>query len=442
MNNWGEVKLNKQLLNAINDLGFKEPTEIQRRCVPLIMGGQEVVGIAPTGTGKTAAFLIPLIRLLNYAQGDHPRVLIILPTRELALQLEKNFLQLAKYTDLRIVSLFGAIGPKQQIAQLQKGTDIVTGTPGRILELYSRGDLVLKNVHHFVMDEAERLMDKSFMSQLHALLEVLPRKRQHLLFSATMSPLVQKIMGDFITFPNMVHVNPEERTAATVSQTAYLVPNLKTKINLLRHLFANEIEFNKVIIFCKSKVRATAIAAFIARTYGNAACVVVHGNKAQQSRMHAMQKFTDKPVRFLVTTDVASRGIDVTLVSHVVNFDVPLVHEDYVHRIGRTGRATNSGKAITLVTMADEYHFRKIEKLIKQQLPLISIPPEVFIEDTAYAERQAMLREIDFQKKKENPEFKGAFHVKKNPKAVKTAKAAKPAKTTKSASKSSSKRKK
>lgn len=420
MNNWGEVKLNKQLLNAINDLGFAEPTEIQRRCIPLIMGGQEVVGIAPTGTGKTAAFLIPLIRLLNYAQGTSPRVLIILPTHELALQLEKNFLQLAKYTDLRIVTLFGAIGPKQQIAKLQKGTDIVTGTPGRILELYNRGDLVLKNVHHFVMDEAERLMDKSFISQLHALLEVLPRKRQHLLFSATMSPLVQKIMGDFIAFPHMVHVNPEERTANTVTQSVFFVPNLKTKINLLKHLFANETEYNKVIVFCKSKERATALAVFIARTYGDKTCVVVHGNKAQQARMHAMKKFTNEPVRFLVTTDVASRGIDVPLVSHVINFDVPLVHEDYVHRIGRTGRATNTGVAITLVTMADEYHLHKIEKLIKQQLPVVPMPSEVFVEDTPYDERQAMLREMDFQKKKEDPAFKGAFHAKKKQSTTKT----------------------
>lgn len=408
---------NKQIQSAIVEAGYVTPTAVQQACIPLITAGQEVVGIAPTGTGKTAAYLLPLIKILGYAKIDFPRVLIIVPTHELVIQVENTFNQLAKYTGLRCVSLYGAVGAKKQIEKLNAGADVIVGTHGRVHELYMNGHLILKHVKYFVLDEAEKLMDKNFVPQLHALLEVLPRKRQHLLFSATMSELVQKIMHDFVAFPHIIHIEPENRTATTVSQCVYLTPNLKTKLNLLQHFFnAADNEFHKVIIFCKSKLNATDVYKFFERKLGGGKVKLVHGNKTQQSRMNAMEQFSREQVRVLVTTDVAARGIDILGVTHVINFDTPIIYEDYIHRIGRTGRAFNLGDSITFCSPADEYNLRQIQKLIKQQIEVKDIPAGVFIEETSYEERQAMLREIDFQKRKTNPEFKGAFHEKKAPK--------------------------
>lgn len=412
MKSFEELKLPRQFLNAIADLNYEVPTAIQEKAIPVILSGQDVMGIAQTGTGKTAAYLLPLLRLLNYAQGDDPRAVILLPTRELAIQTSEVIRQLAKYTDLRSAVVFGGAGAKHQIEEINRGIDIIIGTPGRFLELYSEGHIIVKKVKHLVLDEAERLMDKSFISQFHRVLEILPPKRQNLLFSATMSDLVKKIADDFLKFPVVIDIEPEKRTAETVEHIYIKVPNLKTKINLLDHLLKDQA-LQKVIIFCRTKATATNIGKYILRTYGEERVRVVHGNKAQQTRINAMNDYKLKDIRILVTTDVAARGLDVADVSHVINFDVPIVYQDYVHRIGRTGRALKSGKAITMVTVADEYHLLKIEKLIRQTIKKIRFPGNVVVEETPFEEQQMMLREIDDQRRKEDPDFKGAFHEKK-----------------------------
>jgi ATP-dependent RNA helicase RhlE len=408
-----QFKLNRQILNAVADAGYTLPTPVQQKAIAPILSGQDIMGIAQTGTGKTAAFVLPILMKLKYAQGSDPRALILAPTRELALQIEENVRLFAKYTDLRTLVVFGGLGPKTQIAELKKGVDIVVATPGRFLDLYLAGHIHTGCIQLLVMDEADKMMDMGFIGSIHRILEVVPRKRQNVLFSATMSELVHKISGDFLKFPTVIEVAPQATPAHTVSQVLYYVPNLKTKLNLLQHLLRNVEEFNRLIIFCRTKTVADNIYKFLERRYGTEQVRVIHANKGQNTRINSINAFKEGNVRILVATDVAARGLDVMNVSHVINFDVPVIIEDYVHRIGRTGRALNTGDAITFCTEGEKYYVQKIEKLIRQKIPLASIPEGVFIEETPYEERQEIAREIDLQKRKENPEFQGAFHEKK-----------------------------
>lgn len=410
---FSEFKLNRQLLNAVEDLGYVQATAVQEKSIPAILGGQDVLGVAQTGTGKTAAYLLPLLRLLNYAQGNDARALILVPTRELSIQVGNSLRDLAKYTDLRFAVVFGGQGAKQQIEAIESGIDILVASPGRYLELYDQGHINARKIRHLVLDEAERLMDKSFIRQFHRILETMPQKRQNLLFSATMSELVRKIAGDFLDFPVEINIRPEQKTADTVSQAWYDTPNLRSKLNLIEHLLSDEEQWKKVIIFCRSKQYASDIGKYLQRIMGEENVLVIHGNKTQQTRINAMQRFRNEAVRILVTTDLAARGLDIPDVSHVVNFDTPLIHEDYVHRIGRTGRAFRTGHSITFVTMADEWHLHKIEGLIGQSIQKNEWPRGIDRPETLYEEKQAMLREIDQQRRKENPEFKGAFHEKR-----------------------------
>jgi ATP-dependent RNA helicase RhlE len=401
--------LNRQLLNAVSDAGFDQPTEIQRECIPLILGGQEVIGIAQTGTGKTAAYLLPILMRAKYAQGTEPRVLILAPTKELTLQIAKHATQLAKYTDLRVHPIYGGVGAKSQIDALQLGVDILIATPGRFMEIYLKGDLSPKLIKTLVLDEADRMMDMGFMPQLRKIFEVIPGKRQNLLFSATFSERIERLSLEFLEFPVKVEVTPPATTSIQVEQELYHVPNLKTKINFLEHLLQDRETFNRVMIFTRTKEVADNVFKYIDRKELGPARVV-HSNKGQNTRINSVNEFKEGGLRILVTTDVTARGIDVTKVSHVINFDVPIMYEDYVHRIGRTGRAFQDGKAITFVTKAEEYHIKKIEALIREKIPVKQIPSSVEIAETQADEAREMAKEIDWQKRKEDPEFKGAFH--------------------------------
>lgn len=404
-----QFKLNRQLLDAVKEAGFVTPTDIQLKSIPVILGGQEVIGIAQTGTGKTAAYLLPLLMKIKYAQGNDPRAVVLVPTKELTLQIAEHAMQLAKYTDLRIVSLYGGVGIKPQIEAIQKGVDILISTPGRFMELYLQHELPTKLIKTLVIDEADRMMDMGFLNQIRKIMDVLPRKRQNLLFSATFSEKVEKLSADFLEFPVKIEVTPQSTPARQVEQVQYAVPNLKTKINFVEYLLRDRAEFNRVMIFTRTKANADALAKYIERK-DLGPVRVIHSNKSQNTRINAVNEFKEGNLRVLVTTDVTARGIDVTKVSHVINFDVPILYEDYVHRIGRTGRAFQEGKAITLVTKAEEYHIDKIEKLIREKITQRELPAEVEVEKTSFEEAQTMAREIDQQKRKEDPDFKGAFH--------------------------------
>lgn len=410
---WSDFKLNRQLLDAVDEQGFQAPTEIQTKCIPVILGGQEVIGIAQTGTGKTAAYLLPILMNIKYAQGVDPRAVILAPTKELTIQIAEHARRFSKYTDLRIEAFYGGTGIKPQIAQLQKGVDIIVATPGRFSELYLAGELPTKLIRILVLDEADRMMDMGFMPQLRRIFEVIPRKRQNLLFSATFSDRVERLSAEFLEFPVRIEVTPPATTASRVEQELYLIPNLRTKINFLEYIFTErEEEFNRVMIFTRTKDTANNIFHYLERRKLGTVRVI-HSNKGQNTRINAINEFREGNIRILVTTDVTARGIDVSEVSHVINFDVPMLYEDYVHRIGRTGRAFHEGTAITLASPAEEYHIGKIEKIIHEKIPVKPLPANLPIAETPFEEAQEMAREIDYQRRKEDPTFKGAFHEKK-----------------------------
>ncbi|GAA4442862.1 DEAD/DEAH box helicase [Ravibacter arvi] len=408
-----DLKLNRQLLNAIEEAGYSEPTPIQQEGIPMILAGHDVLGIAQTGTGKTAAFVLPLLMKLKYPQGDHVRGLILAPTRELVLQTGAVIEALAKYTGLRYVCLFGGIGPTAQIDGIRKGVDVIVSTPGRFMDLYLKNEIVVKQLNTLVLDEADKMMDMGFMPQIRRILEVIPRKRQNLLFSATFPEKVERLSAEFLEYPSRIEISPQATTAEKVGQILYEVPNFRTKVYLLEHLLEKGEAFNRVMVFTRTKETANNIFKFLERKVLTADEIrVIHANKGQNTRINAMNDFKNGNIRVLVTTDVTARGIDVTEVSHVINFDVPLIYEDYVHRIGRTGRAHHQGSAITFLTIADEYHIAKIEDLIRMKIPRDQLP-DITVAPTPFEEKQAMLREIDNQRRREDPDFKGAFHEKK-----------------------------
>lgn len=411
-----DFELNKQLLNAVADAGFKYPTPIQQKTIPAILAGHDVVGIAQTGTGKTAAYLLPLLMKVKYAQGNFPRAAILVPTRELTTQVEKQVIQLAAYLDIRTVSVYGGIGPKAQAEAIKKGCDLIIATPGRFLDHYLSGALVLKDLKTLILDEADRMLDMGFMPQIRRVLEVVPRKRQNLLFSATISDRVKTLVEEFVEFPVVIEATPSATPAETIALEVYKVPNLGTKLHFLVELMEKESVFNRVILFTKTKENAEAVFKHLQGKI-KGTIRVMHGNKGQNSRINAVSLFREGDVRLLIATDVAARGIDIPDVSQVINFDVPMVYEDFVHRIGRTGRAGKVGMAITFVTEADEPHFERVEKLIRQKLPRLELPEGVRVSETPFTESQAMLKHLDTLRKKADPTFQGAFHEKKNPKA-------------------------
>ena len=411
--NFDELKLNRQILNAIEEIGFTKPTEIQQKAIPIALAGRDLLGIAQTGTGKTLAFVTPLIMKVKFAQGEHPRALVLAPTRELVMQIGTHFAQLSKYTGLRVVSLFGGIGPKQQLEALSEGVDVIISTPGRFLDLYKRGGIFPREIKTLVLDEADKMMDMGFMPQIRNILELVPAKRQNMLFSATMPDKVVKLTEEFLEFPERIEVAPQATVAETIEQVLYEVPNFKTKLNLLSHFLGSQY-FQRVIVFVKTKTNADNIAHYLDRK-SMGPVRVIHANKGQNSRINAVEEFKGGDIRVLVSTDVTARGMDVSMVSHVVNFDVPLIYEDYVHRIGRTGRAEHEGMAITFANALEMHHIPKIEEIINESIPRAVIPTSVTIEKTPFQEQQEINRAIDNLRKKADPDFKGAFHEKKRP---------------------------
>ncbi|MGE0019074.1 MAG: DEAD/DEAH box helicase [Draconibacterium sp.] len=406
-----DLKIAKSILVTLEEIGFHEPTPVQEEAIPKINSGVNVVGVAQTGTGKTAAYLLPLLTKLRKPEGTDPRVIIIVPTRELSIQVGDDIEELTGKSEIRHASVYGGIGWTKHAAMLKAGVDILVATPGRMWELYQNGALSFKKVKYLVIDEADRMLDMGFIPQLRQLLEVLPNRRQNLLFSATFSEIIEKMATEFLDHFEKVEVAPSATPVELVTQKAYRVPNYRTKLNLIHHLLKDEELFNRVIIFVNTKEHAEEVFSAIKRAEGEKR--ILHSNKGQNTRINAINAFKKGEVRILITTDVSARGLDASLVSHVINFDLPASYEDYVHRIGRTARAGNKGDAISLIDPADEWHLKKIEELIRMPLPMQSLPEGVEIIDTEFNEKQELLREIDRQRKIDDPTFKGAFHAKK-----------------------------
>ncbi len=409
---FSDLKVTRQYLDALEAMGITEPTEIQSKAIPRIRSGQDVIGIAQTGTGKTLAFLLPLMGMLSHAQGNGPRAVVLTPSKELALQIAEVASRLAAGTDLRVDVVYGGVGHRAQMARLQAGTDLVVATPGRFMELYLRQAFQTGSIGYLVLDEADRMMDLGFMPQLRKLLEILPTKRQNLLFSATYPPKTEAMAEEFLLWPTRVEASPQSTPVETVTQSGYHADNFGTKLNLLVDLLNGEECDGQALLFVREKDQAERIGLRIAQNI-SPSVRTLHANKGQNSRIHAMDQFKGGELRFLVATDVASRGIDVPQLDLVINFTVPKDPHDYIHRIGRTGRAQRKGRAITFVDPSEMAALRRVEKLLGAPLTMSSLPEGISIESTPRWEAQAMARAIDREKRKADPTFKGAFHEKK-----------------------------
>jgi ATP-dependent RNA helicase RhlE len=407
-----ELKVARSILKSLDDIGFKEPTPIQEQAIPKINSGANVVGVAQTGTGKTAAYLLPLLTKLRKPEGNDPRVVILVPTRELSIQVGEDVAELTTRSELRHAAVYGGIGWTKHAEIVEPGIDILVATPGRLRDLYNNGVLSLKKVKYLVIDEADRMLDMGFMPQLRQLLEILPGRRQNLLFSATFSESVEKLAEEFLDFYEKLEVAPSATPVEEVTQVAYKVPNYRTKLNLLKHLLLDEGTFSRIIIFVKTREHADGVYKVVKRKV-EGEIRILHSNKAQSTRINAIQAFKHGEVRVLITTDVSARGMDASMVTHVVNFDVPSDYENYVHRIGRTARAGNRGNAITFIEPSEEWHWEKIEELIRMEIPLQELPEGVEVVETDFDERQRQLREIDRQRKIDDPTYQGAFHQRK-----------------------------
>jgi ATP-dependent RNA helicase RhlE len=411
---FSDFKLSPNLLKALVDMGFTETTPIQELLIPKAMSGADVIGVAQTGTGKTAAYLLPILHKLRCAKAEYPvRALILVPTKELVLQVEQQVLALIAYTDLRLVALYGGVGAKIQIANLAKGADIVVSTPGRLLEMHQLKAINVRKVETLVLDEADRMLDMGFRGQLYDILEILPnKKRQNFLLSATFPEKVEKVTDDFLAFPIKIEVAPQASASDNVAQFAYKLPNFLSKVYYLERLLLDKEVFHKVIIFTRNKTTADNLFKFLDRK-SDRQVRVLHANKAQNTRINSLEDFRQGKADILVCTDVAARGIDIPKVSHVINFEVPLDYLEYVHRIGRTGRAFDFGISITFANKAEVLHLAKIEEMMRKKIAYLSLDADFEGQPTLKPEIIEIEREIDQIKRKENPDFKGAFHKKK-----------------------------
>ena len=408
---FSDLNVTRQFLNALEENNITTPTPIQEKTIPPARAGQDIIGIAQTGTGKTLAYLIPLAMFVKYHQAVGIRAVVLAPTKELVLQIHQNLLQLITYTDIVSVCLYGGVGKKEQTAQLEQGPDVVVTTPGRLLDLYQDGVLKLRHLKLLVLDEADRMMEMGFMRQLRSILEIIPRKRQNLLFSATFPERVESLAAEFLDFPTRIEVAPQATPVAGVEQAVFRVPNFRTKLALLLHLLKSE-DMQRVMVFCSTRETAGNIHRYLDRM-GVGEVRVLHSNKAQNSRINALEEFRNGAIRIIVSTDVTSRGIDVSAVSHVINFNIPRHYEDYVHRIGRTARLNAQGVAYSFEDPSEKYHTKNIEALIRMEIPVLELPQSLPVLDYLKGEKQELARRIDEQKRKADPTFKGAFHEKK-----------------------------
>lgn len=372
--NFSQLGLATAQLRACESLGYKDPTPIQTQAIPIILGGNDLIGCAETGTGKTAAFLLPIIQKLNERARPGARVLVLAPTRELALQIQQNYTELNRAKTNRSVIVMGGSNIRTQIAELRRGASVVIATPGRLLDLIERGAVDLSHIEVLVLDEADRMLDMGFLPAIRRILAILPAQRQTLLFSATMSSEIEQLARSTMKQPKLVEVSPRGTAATTIEQTAYMVA-LESKTALLLALLEKENQaFNRVLIFTRTRRGAERISHILKAR--NHSVNRIHADRTQGQRETALREFRNGRARVLVATDIAARGLDVDAVSHVINYDVPAAPEDYVHRVGRTGRAGNQGKAISIVAPVDELSMRAIERLTGQ--PVQRVVPEGF----------------------------------------------------------------
>ncbi|WP_010134363.1 DEAD/DEAH box helicase [Ochrovirga pacifica] len=411
------LNLNTPLRNALTDLGYTEPTKIQEQAFSCIMSGRDVVGIAQTGTGKTFAYLLPILRMLPFSEQKHPRVLVVVPTRELVLQVIDALEKLTPYINIRFGGIYGGANINKQKEMIRNGLDILVSTPRRVIDLGMSGALKLKNIQKFVIDEVDEIFNLGFRLQLIDIIDLLPQKKQTILFSATMTDEVSTLIQDFFNHPISVESAASGTRLENIEQIAFEVPNFYTKINLLNYLLQEDEEFSRVLVFIKHKYLADLVFTEIQgmADYPEDTFALIHSNKTQNYRLRSVENFKAGKHRVLITTDVLSRGMDIPNVSHVINFDFPKEAEAYMHRIGRTGRAENEGFALSFVTERDAEIIAEIETLMNYEIPKYSLPDEVFV-DSRLIDDEIEKDDITPYQKLGSKEFAPgpAFHEKKD----------------------------
>ena len=411
MSHFSDINLNKQLQNAVSDLELTKQTPIQEKTFSEILSGTDIVGIAQTGTGKTIAYCLPLLQELSYSDQKNPRILILVPTRELVVQVVETMENLTQYISCRIVGVYGGTNINTQKIKLQDGADVVVATPGRLYDLALCRALQLKGIKKLVIDEVDVMLDLGFRFQLINIFELLPERRQNIMFSATMTEEVDELISSFFSRSKRVQIALSGTPLDNISQIKYSVPNYYTKVNLLVHILRNKEELKKVLVFVSSKKIADRLFDALEEFFISD-IAVIHSNKSQNYRFKSIKKYDEGTCRILIATDIIARGMDLDKVSHVINFDTPIYPENYMHRIGRTGRAEEKGKSLLFYTDKEEKYKEFIEDLMNYKIPVSEIPEEVEITQQL-TEEERKSNGKNFYRNVKKVEVGPSFHEKK-----------------------------
>ena len=411
-----KLKLDPRILKALKEQGYEKPTPIQAESIPTILEKRDILGCAQTGTGKTAAFSIPTLQLISkiseIEETKTIKSLIVTPTRELAIQIGDSIEKYAKYLGIKHTVIFGGVNKNPQIKRLKKGVDIVVATPGRLLDLRKQGHIPLNNVQIFTLDEADRMLDMGFINDIKKIISKLPEKRQSLFFSATMPKSIVELANRILTNPKKVEVARVSSTAETVKQHVYHV-NKRNKNSLLIHVLKNK-NIDSALVFTRTKHGADKVTRFINKSGFSAEAI--HGNKRQNARQRALANFKSGKTRILVATDIASRGIDIDELMHVINFEIPNISETYVHRIGRTGRAGSEGISYSFCDIEEQQYLKDIEKLIKKSIPTINDHPYPLSKEQGVNSNKRTHKKLNSPKGKTNNNWKNRKRKNFNPK--------------------------
>jgi ATP-dependent RNA helicase RhlE len=410
---FSDLNLNRFLLDALDEMGFTTPTPIQEKAFSVIMSSKDMVGIAQTGTGKTFAYLLPILRQLTFSTQKYPRILIIVPTRELVVQVVEEIENLTPYINVRFAGVYGGTNLNKQKQLIYEGQDILVATPGRLLDLALDGILKLKHIQKLVIDEVDEMMNLGFRPQLITLLDLLPKKRQSILFSATLTKEVAGLLDQFFKSPVKIEIASSGSPLDTIEQQAYPIPNFYTKVNFLVQLLKNKETFKKVLVFVKNKKQANILfeeLEGLLPTQTN----VMHSNKTQNYRLRSVKNFEKGTFNVLIATDIIARGLDFTDVSHVINFNIPEEPENYIHRIGRTGRVEQKGTSISFFTEDEADYLGEIELLMNTEIDVYDLPENIIISDQKIDEEMPKVEPEKTSQKKTITEPSGAaFHEKK-----------------------------
>jgi ATP-dependent RNA helicase RhlE len=407
-----DLNLNNALLSALNDAGYTNPTTIQHRVYPVVMSGRDVCGIAQTGTGKTFAYLLPCLKQWKFSKEKYAQILVIVPTRELVAQVVDAVKELSTYMSVTAVGVYGGTNINTQAAEVMKGVDVLVATPGRLFDLLMNGAVKTKNIKKVIIDEMDEMLNLGFRTQIKNILDLLPTKRQNLLFSATITEEVETLMNTFFNEPIRVEAAPTGTPLENIEQVGYAVPNFYTKVNLLKLLLAEDESMTKLLVFVATKKLADELYTQLETIYPET-CGVIHSNKEQNHRFNTVKQFHEGNYRFIIATDIVARGIDISEVTHVINFDVPEVPENYIHRIGRTGRADKKGIAISFFTEKEKPLLDTIQALMKYKVPVSSLPENLEISEVLTEDEIPKIYMKAYQVRAPKKEESGpAFHEK------------------------------